>query len=80
MIVSFLRVADGVWWDSSDKDERRRMWWWNNWTQMLRKRTKAAGLAAGVPSPRFTMDIGDVAEMKYSFWMEIIEVAKASNG
>ena len=25
VIVSFLRVADGVWWDSSDKDERRRV-------------------------------------------------------
>ena len=39
-----LRVADGVWWDSSDKDERRPcVGWWNKWTQMLRKRTKAAG-------------------------------------
>ena len=27
MVVSFLRVADGVWWDSSDKyEEQRRVW------------------------------------------------------
>ena len=37
-------------------------------------------LAAGVPSPRFTMDIDDVAGMKCTFRMEIIEVVKASNG
>ena len=39
-----LRVADGVWLDSSDKyEEQRLVWGGNKSTQMLRKRAEAAG-------------------------------------
>ena len=40
----FVRVADGVWLDSSDKyEEQRLVWGGNKSTQMLRKRAEASG-------------------------------------
>ena len=47
MIVSFLRVADGVLWVALTSMRSIAVWgWWTSWnqsTRMLRKRDKAAG-------------------------------------